>query len=188
MGTNSIAESGWQTARRALVRGCLIPAGVLVLMIAGCGTLARYTSFDLGILTIPFKQNPGRFERKRLEGLVAKIRSLGVKSDEETRTFEWNMDTDVLSPCPDSARDSVFYKPYISALQTPSGKLKVIFVTRNLGHAGSYGFAYSDEPWVPKPNYWYHGIYDLDVPFHVNMTEPHMKIDDHWWKAYNNLD
>jgi hypothetical protein len=83
LSANSIPKRGWPAVRRALMLGCLVPASFLVLMMAGFSTLAQYTSFDMGIWTIPFKQNPGRFERKRFESLVAKIRSLGVKPGEE---------------------------------------------------------------------------------------------------------
>ena len=66
-----------------------------------------------------------------------------------------------------------------------TGNLKVVIQTRDLGHAGEYGFAYSDTPLTPKKfgDHWY----TVDVPSHIYIVTPDMKIDDRWWKVLNNL-
>ncbi len=160
------------------MKGCLkislVLAGVCVLLVAGCGVLATYTSFDLGLITLPFKQNAGRFDRKLMESIVEKVRHSKLEPDTQA-TFSLDPITGAISP---TKRELDLYGSYVSAVVSPSGRLKVVIVTRNLGHAGSYGFAFSDDPWAPSP--WEHGIYYLDVPFHVDMTRPSMKIDDHW--------
>jgi hypothetical protein len=69
---------------------------------------------------------------------------------------------------------------------TPNGALKVVIETRDLGHAGEFGFAYSDAPLSAKPfgGDWFF----LDVPGRINLVLPKMRIDDNWWEVLYNLD
>ena len=71
------------------------------------------------------------------------------------------------------------------ASATPGGELKVVIQTKDNGHAGEYGFAYSDVSLAPKASAgaWSY----LDVPGRLYLVQPKMKIDDHWWKVLNNL-
>ena len=68
---------------------------------------------------------------------------------------------------------------------TAAGKLKVVIETRDLGHAGEYGFAYSEVPLITSPcrAIWL----ELDLPGHLTIAQPSMKIDDNWWEVLNNL-
>ena len=72
------------------------------------------------------------------------------------------------------------------AQRTADGKLKVVIETRDLGHAGEYGFAYSEAPLIPTKldGEWL----SLDVPGRLNLVLPRMRIDDHWWEVVYNLD
>ncbi|MHC4505338.1 MAG: hypothetical protein ACYTFI_18710, partial [Planctomycetota bacterium] len=72
------------------------------------------------------------------------------------------------------------------AQMAKDGNLKVVIETRDLGHAGEYGFAYSDVPMSPRPfgGDWF----TLDVPGNLYLVLPGMRIDDNWWKVLNNLD
>lgn len=67
------------------------------------------------------------------------------------------------------------------------GNLTVVIETRDLGHAGEYGFAYSDRPLSPEPFDGGGSWLRIDVPGDLNMVMPEMKIDGHWWKVECNL-
>ena len=75
------------------------------------------------------------------------------------------------------------------AAMTVDGKLKVVIETRDLGHAGEYGFAYSEVPLIATPlggsrdGEWL----ELDLPSHLKIVQPNMKMDDNWWKVCDNL-
>jgi hypothetical protein len=74
------------------------------------------------------------------------------------------------------------------AVNSIKGDLKVVIVTRNLGHAGSYGFAYTDVPLTPAPDPKQPGGFSIDLPGEFGWAIPPVKIDDHWWKVGENLD
>jgi hypothetical protein len=55
-----------------------------------------------------------------------------------------------------------------------------------LGHAGQYGFAYSEVPLTPErmDANWS----TIDVPSQLQIVDDHSRIDEHWWRVVNNLD
>ena len=65
------------------------------------------------------------------------------------------------------------------AEMTPEGKLKVVIETKDLGHAGYYGYAYTEAAPPKQVTDW--GGYDLPGP--LNGVDK--KIDDHWWAVEN---
>jgi hypothetical protein len=72
------------------------------------------------------------------------------------------------------------------ARRSSNGKLSVVIETRDLGHAGEYGFAYSDVALSPRP--FGASWLEIDVPGPLSLVLPNMKIDDNWWKVVYNLD
>ncbi len=62
----------------------------------------------------------------------------------------------------------------VYASRSPQGLLAVAICTRDLGHAGEYGFGYLEAD-------------DLDVPGGMFMYEPESKVEDHWYRVLNNL-
>lgn len=74
---------------------------------------------------------------------------------------------------------------HVWAQLSESGALKVVIETRDFGHFGEYGFAYSDLPLslipYPSDSEWF----TIDEPGPLNMGRRDMKIDDHWWKTSN---
>src|SRR5262249_55021345 len=121
---------------------------------------------------------------------VAKVRTFQLKPDEPV-----TLRLDTLSD-PQSLR---LVKPneiiqrgqgagMVWAKINASGALKVIIATKDLGHAGEYGFAFSDTPWELKPDEHSHGWYTIDSPGKSFMPMPEMKIDAHWLRVEYNLD
>ncbi|NNC90039.1 MAG: hypothetical protein HKN82_16400 [Akkermansiaceae bacterium] len=160
-----------------------IIACVILLLALGVGAVLIFTPFGLAL-----RQNPGRFDRGKLEEVVARVRSMAPAAGEESR-FRLDDPSD-----PASLRriepDETFARGQnagnVWATVTPDGALKVVIQTRDLGHAGEYGFAYSDAALSSKPfgSDWF----ILDVPGRLNLVLPKMQIDDHWWKVLYNLD
>jgi hypothetical protein len=71
---------------------------------------------------------------------------------------------------------------------TADSKLKVVVETRDLGHAGEYGFAYSEVPLAAGPPGGGSNWSELDLPGRLKLVQPDMKIDDNWWQVCYNLD
>jgi hypothetical protein len=137
---------------------------------------------------IPFLQNPGSFDRALLEAVVEQVRRAGVAPG-ETRAFRLEdlREPTSLRPC----REGEFFgrgqgAGCVWARRSSAGKLAVVIETRDLGHAGEYGFAFSEEPLVPKP--FGGGWSTIDVPGHLNLVVSDMKIDGSWWRVLYNLD
>jgi hypothetical protein len=61
-----------------------------------------------------------------------------------------------------------------------------VIQTSDQGRAGEYGSASSDELLVPTAHYG-DGL-SLDVPGHLQLVLPHMRIDDRRWEVVYNLD
>jgi hypothetical protein len=142
------------------------------------------------MLTLPFQQNPGRFDRKNLEAVVAYVRTSGIKPGQQSEFLISNL-TDPRSIRPIKPHQG--FTPgedagHAWADVAEDGKLKVVIETRDLGHAGMYGFAFSDSALSPKSTGGDNDWFTLDVPGRLNYVQRHMKIDDHWWEVINNLD
>jgi hypothetical protein len=132
--------------------------------------------------------NPGPFDRPRMERIVAQVRQLDLKGSGE---FYLNL-SGKISPGTDkmalsrSLWEAITRKDYwIEAERDDDGTLSVVIITRNLNHAGAYGFAYSDKILKPQPDEFSYGGLSLDVPSGVHETDQNGKIDDHWWKVAN---
>jgi hypothetical protein len=142
------------------------------------------------MFVIAFKQNPGRFDQKSFGGLVEQVRHMGLVPGEQKEFW-----VDTLSD-PKSIRplksgtivDRGQGIGHVWAEVSRDGKLKVVVETRDLGHAGEYGFAYSDEPLLPEPFATGSNWFSIDVPGRLNLVLSSMKVDDHWWKVVYNLD
>jgi len=135
-----------------------------------------------------FWQHPGYFDRVYFEGIVAQVRKEKLPS-KEAACFRLAKPLDATSLQPCSTNESGARGQgagMIFASQSPEGHLNVVFETKDLGHAGEYGFAYSDIPLEPQPCGG--GWFTLDVPSHLNLVQPDMKIDEHWWRVVYNLD
>lgn len=148
----------------------------------GIGVLIRFSP-----LYITLRQNPGWFHQAHYEAVVAQVRSMHLEAGIETalRLDDPADPKSLRKVKPDESFRRGAGVGNVWAI-SKNGKLKVVIETQDLGHAGEYGFAYSDEVLSLQPfgEHWY----TLDVPGKINIVQLDMKIDDHWWKVAYNLD
>ncbi len=164
----------------------LIVAGLLFLLLI-CTPLGFYLYI---IFFIHFDQNAGTFNRGKFEAVVAEVRARGLKPGE---SVEWRLD-DISNPKtlrplkPNEIAAAGFGEGKVWAVETADGKLNVVIETKDLGHAGEYGFAYSEEPIASSADIRCdRGWRELDLPGHLRIVENGMKIDDHWWEVCDNM-
>jgi hypothetical protein len=173
---------GQKTYSRILSR-ILITAGIVTLIGYGGYVFFKHTPFGLFL-----DQNPGPFDRERFQAIVQEVRAIGLKPGEEKELRLDNLSN------PKSLRalkaEEQFHRGQgagsVWAAMTEDGKLKVVVETKDLGHAGEYGFAYSDTRLSPEP--FGEGWLSLNVPGHLKLVQPKMQLDDHWWEVLYNLD
>jgi len=161
----------------------MVVASIGFLMFAG-GCVSSNDPF----LALVRYQNPGRFRRPLLEEIVQQVRQARLKPGAEAEFRLDNLDD------PKSLRpakpDEMFVRGggagNIWASVSPDGHLSVVIETRDLGHAGEYGFAFSDVPMsaTRSDDNWF----TIDVPGRLHFVQPNMRIDNHWWQVVYNLD
>jgi len=158
-------------------------ASTVLLLAVVAGALFLFTPLGNAL-----RGKRGGFDRGHFEAVVTQVRSMSLAAGEEVQL---RLDD------PSDPTSLRFLKPgetfhrgqgagNVWARLTPDGELTVVIETKDRGHAGEYGFAYSDVPLTPQP--FGGGWLMIDVPGHINIVQPKMKIDDHWWKVLNNLD
>jgi hypothetical protein len=161
---------------------------IYIICIMLCMAALAYVAAVYTPLGIVLRQNPGGFDRARLEAVVEMVRTLDLKPG-EVRALRLDDPAD-----PSSLRTSPPGEQFargrgagnVWAEKTAAGGLKVVVETRDLGHAGEYGFAYTDAPLALTP--LAEGWSTVDVPGHMNIVRPSMQIDEHWWEVVYNLD
>jgi hypothetical protein len=126
----------------------------------------------------------GGFDRRRFEAIVEEARGRDIAPGEtvalRVRPFSSQLvETDARLERGDGAGR-------VWASRTKDGRLKVVIETRDLGHTGQYGFAYSDVQLTPQrlDENWS----TIDVPSKLQIVDADAKIDEHWWRVLNNLD
>ncbi len=171
-----------------LMKRAQLTVGTLVFLAVGLYLVLRFTG--LSAFTVIFHQNPGRFDRESLEGVVTQVRLSGMKPGEQKEFMLDDLsEPKTLHPIPNGRLLPRGHEAgHVWAEVSTEGKLKVVIETRDLGHAGEYGFAYSEIPLTPKPSEIDRGWFSIDVPGRLNLVQPDMKVDDHWWKVVFNLD
>ncbi len=178
----NVPEARAQSLRRN-ARKRFIGIGLCLLTLGlGVGVLIRFSP-----LYITLRQNPGWFHQAHYEAVVAQVRSMQLEAGIETalRLDDPSDPKSLRKVKPDESFSRGAGEGNVWAI-LQDGKLRVVIETQDLGHAGEYGFAYSDEVLSPQPfgEQWH----TLDVPGKINIVQPDMKIDDHWWKVAYNLD
>ena len=129
---------------------------------------------------------PGSFHRSRLEAVVAEVRRLPFPPDTEADFYLDDMSNPrSLRPWDGHPMESGKQVGRVWAERTADGHLKVVIETTDSGHAGEYGFAYSDLPLGPVSSAAYP---EVRVPGRLNLVEgPESQIDEHWWRVLTNL-
>ncbi|MCE9519029.1 MAG: hypothetical protein K8R87_05635 [Verrucomicrobia bacterium] len=151
--------------------------------------LRTVLSLFAALLLSSCARNPGPFDRKLLEALVEQVRVQQIAPG-ETKEFRL-VDMKDAKSLRSVGRGQTFPRGEnmgrVWAERAADRTLKVVIETQDLGHAGEYGFAYSDsalQPISAAGQAWM----TLDVPGKLVFVQPQMKIDDHWWQVLNNLD
>jgi hypothetical protein len=133
-------------------------------------------------------QGPGKFDRSKYEAIVRNVKAFEMKAGEK-KLFKLNNfeDPNSIQALPGNIDKHGTYGPgLIWAEKTNKGLYKIVIRTRDLGHAGEYGFAYSDT--LLTATSIGNGWSTIPVPGHINLVTSDMKIDDNWWKVVFNLD
>lgn len=141
----------------------------------------------IGLMNTPFGflffSNPGLFHRSRFEAVVARVRDMPLEVG-ETKLLRLDdlSDPASLRPCePDEFFRRGECEGVVWARLDADGRLAVVIQTRDLGHAGSFGYAYSDAQLTPTsddPSWSW-----IAVPGPLNLVRAGGKMDDHWWKV-----
>jgi hypothetical protein len=156
-----------QTPPRKLT-GMTIALLILVWVISA--PIMAYLSFRVWVWLY---FNPGRFDRKKMNAIVDVVRHQDFDA-EQIATFQID---DLANPGSLHVAERSGLRK-IWAVRTESGALKVSIMTKDRGHFGWFGFAYSDVALQPET---IQGRKFLDVP---EMSDPMTRIDDHWWKVF----
>jgi len=135
-------------------------------------------------------RDAGPFHRAEMESLVVQVRS---QKFEGKKGFIWTEQSGVatLLPKPQTGAAYIFESRWVEAERGADQHLKVVIVTDDEGHAGTYGFAFSDVPLPPTPDENYpedKSRLQLDVPSPVCFSYPRMQIDAHWWEVFDDLE
>jgi len=162
--------------------------GWIVALLAAVGAV-MLGSFALWAL---FGTGPGWFHRQRLEAVVAEVRRMHLPP---CATCEVALRLDDLSDLQslhergeDEAYEPGAGRGRVWARRTEDGNLTVVIETRDCGHAGNYGFAFSDGPLKAVPFMGSSDWFRVDVPGHLYLVARDGQIDEHWWSVLNNLD
>ena len=128
------------------------------------------------------EQTPGPFDRRHFDAIVARVRSMMPNQDGEVHFLleDLNDPASLRQAEHPVSRDS---SGNVWASMTPDGALTVVIMTRDLGHCGEYGFAYSDVPLTMQSD---GSRPQFGVPGHPRFAG--QQIDEHWWEVLNNLD
>lgn len=133
---------------------------------------------------------PGEFDHQRFEAIVAEVRRRQLPTC-ATCVITFRLD-DLSNPQslrPWGAEETAQRGEgagRVWANRTEDGKLKVVIETRDYGHAGEYGFAFSDVPLKKEPFMGSSDWYRIDVPGDLYLVRE--QIDEHWWSVLYNLD
>jgi hypothetical protein len=137
-----------------------------------------------------FSRGPGRFDRGTMQAIVEEVRRRGIARGEARRFHlrDLGEPATMSELAPDAEIRRGRGRGRIDARVTSAGALQVVIETADHGHAGEYGFAYSDAPLESTPMGGEGGWHTLHVPGHLFLTRPGNRIDPHWWSVLYNLD
>jgi hypothetical protein len=174
IGKGKLALGMLKTAGR--VMGIQLLGFLGLMMVPLVGPLALFISAE---------NNANFFIRSRYEAIVEEVRLAGLKPEERKEFVLEDLSiSKSLRPCiPAGESHQALRIGHVWAEKSAEGKLKVVIMTRNMGHLGGlYGFAYSDVPLTPVADKDWDGCFWLEVPG-MHMTSSNGQIDNHWWKV-----
>lgn len=132
----------------------------------------------LGLLVIA-ACNAGPFDRDRCEQIVTRVRALAIVP---AQIYRFRVDDDLepssLAPVPDRAMlgrgDG---RGLVRAKVDAGHRLAVSIETRDDGHAGEYGFMFTDD-----------GLAGTDLEFVQLDSQHEQRIDDRWVRWHYDMD
>jgi|GEM_PF-3051446 len=162
-------------------RWLFVGCGVAV---AGVLTAFALSPFGRGIIYFLFAKRNVPFDQPRLEAVVEEVKARGIKPGEEL-LFRLDNPKDAKSLRP-RARDERIPRGRgagnVWAAREPDGPLIVIIETSDWGHAGEYGYAYSEV----RPHKTSDGRFALgDLEDNLICTDPHADVAKNWWDVEN---
>jgi hypothetical protein len=177
------------TARQNRIIAALL--AVIVAVACGAGMVIYLVMASASVVAsgLPALRT-GPFSLNTMEAVVAKVRKRALKPGEEKefRLSSLSAPSSLRPLKPGDMENRGEGAGHVWARMSSEGKLTVVIETRDLGHAGEYGFAYSDVPLTPKPFGDGSNWLTLDVPGRLNLGLPDMKINERWWEVVYNLD
>jgi hypothetical protein len=153
-------------------------------LLAGA-TLIATIGYFMGIVT----GGHDRFDRKQLQAIVDHARQLNIEpeKDVEMRIDEIENPKALRYLRPGESFRIGQGRGNVWIRVSKAGHLKCVIETSDQGHAGEYGFAFSDDPWVLREYEHDNNWHTVDVPGHqLFLTLPNMKIDQNWIAVENN--
>ena len=127
-------------------RKTLKTLAIALAVLVGLGALV------VGAFVLYLRPTAGRFDRRRFEAVVEEARRRPIRAG---GAVALRLDPNA----PDSVHLIEAEEELVGgggagriwATRTEEGHLKVVIETRDMGHAGEYGFAYSEVPLMPVP-------------------------------------
>ncbi len=158
--------------------GCLLACGViLILVLLLTGTLPAASLFIMMLFT----DWRGPFEKPRFQAVVEEVERRGINPGDRLRLHLDRMDDPgSLRPQRDEDRDRGAGTGNVLAIRKPGGELIVVIETKDHGHAGEYGYAYSEIPPSTQAN---SKLFRLDPEENLSCTDPDWEIEKNWWKV-----
>jgi len=133
----------------------------------------------IGWLVIAACGNAGPFDRDRFEQIVTRVRALAIVPGQIYRfRVSDDLEPSSLAPLPNSAMlgrgDG---RGLVRAKVDARHRLAVSIETRDDGHAGEYGFMFTDD-----------GLAGADLEFVQLDSQHEERVDDHWVRWHYDMD
>lgn len=141
----------------------------------------------ISLIKLIWQSGAGPFDRPALVALIEKAKSLHLPHGEVV-LLRWNdlyhpdsLHVVTISSPMTPMKDKRDYYPNMRVRVIDDAHMQVNITTNEMGHAGAYGFAYSDELLPASTSEFSSGqiIYIVDGQEFVKR-----QIDDHWWEIY----
>ncbi len=160
------------------VRGCLLAAGVVVVLTL---LAAAATPFGRGVLHFLFMNRHPAYHAEAMNAILELVKVQGVQPG---KRLELRVET-VAEPRSLRARrpeENLRGREVgnVWASREATGELTVIVETLDMGHAGRGGFAYSEKPPQKEGNLYFVGDSE-----YLNCTEPLKQVADRWWEVWS---
>jgi len=155
--------------------GTIVGVTFLSLMIA-----FAFTPFARAFRGLISGQRNPSFDKQRLEKIVEKVKEKKLKPGAQVELRVENLsDPGSLRARRTSDNDRGRGAGNVWASKEPGGELVVIIETQDNGHAGTYGYAYSEA----APHQTPEKLWSVGTQTYMSCTEPSWRVAEHWWQV-----